>query len=301
MDTLQSMKLFLKVVELGSFTDAAQALDTTTASASRAISELEVRLSAKLLQRSTRRMVLTETGRRYRARCYAILDCLEQAELEISDADAHVRARPVGKLKVYSTVHLGQHYVVPLVTAYERRYPLVEVELTLGNGLPGFDEPYDALLLSAEDAFRARGWARQRVGTVFGIACAAPSYLAKQGRPQSPLEISLHAFVEFSASRGRSHLTFNGPNGSEVIEILTSSFSENSVNALAAALCEGRGIGILPASVALPHLSAGTLTRLFPQYTLDNKVIVGLYHAGQHLESKLRTWLDFVAAELPPA
>jgi DNA-binding transcriptional LysR family regulator len=294
------MKLFLKVVELGSFTDAAQSMDTTTASASRAISELEVRLSAKLLQRTTRRMVLTETGRRYRARCYAILDCLEQAELEISDADAHVRARPAGKLKVYSTSHLGQHYLVPLVTAYQHRYPHVELELTLGNGLPGFDAPYDALLLSVEDAFRARGWARERIGTVFGIACAAPTYLANQGLPHDPLEIRLHAFVELPTSKGITHLTFDGPDGSEVIEILSSSFSENSVNALAAALCEGRGIGVLPASVAMPHLSAGTLTRLFPQYTLDNQGVVGLYHAGQHLEPKLRTWLDFVAAELPP-
>jgi DNA-binding transcriptional LysR family regulator len=119
MDTLQSMRAFVRVVEAGSFTGAAQHLNTTIAYASRAVSDLEAHLRTRLLNRTTRRIALTEAGERYLHRCAQILAYVDQAEAEAGDA----HARPSGKLRVHATTSFGQHYVVPAVGRYQQLYP----------------------------------------------------------------------------------------------------------------------------------------------------------------------------------
>ena len=117
MDTLQNMRVFVRVVEAGSFTAAAQHLNTTTAYASRAVSDLEAHLRTRLLNRTTRRIALTEAGERYLQRCEQILAYVDQAEAEAGDA----HARPSGKLKVHAMTGFGQHYVVPMISRYQAR------------------------------------------------------------------------------------------------------------------------------------------------------------------------------------
>src|SRR6516225_263090 len=116
MDVLQTMRAFVTVAESGSFTAAAQLLDTTTANVSRAVARLEARLRARLLNRTTRRIALTEAGERYLQRCTQILAYVEEAEAEAGDA----HARPSGKLKVHAMTSFGQHYVVPAVGQYQQ-------------------------------------------------------------------------------------------------------------------------------------------------------------------------------------
>ena len=117
MDTLQNMRFFLRVVEAGSFTAAAQQMGATTAQASRAVSDLESHLRTRLLQRTTRRVALTEAGSRYVNRCEQILACVDEAEAEAGNALAH----PAGKLKIHAMNSFGQHYVVPMISRYRER------------------------------------------------------------------------------------------------------------------------------------------------------------------------------------
>lgn len=146
MDTLQNMRVFVRVVEAGSFTAAAQHLNTTTAYASRAVSDLEAHLRTRLLNRTTRRIALTEAGERYLQRCEQILAYVDQAEAEASDA----HARPAGRLKVHSMTSFGQHYVVPMISRYQERHPSVQVDLTLAQRMPDLlDEGYDVSLVLA--------------------------------------------------------------------------------------------------------------------------------------------------------
>ena len=148
MDTLQNMRVFVRVVEAGSFTGAAQHLNTTTAYASRAVSDLEAHLRTRLLNRTTRRIALTEAGERYLQRCEQILAYVDQAEAEAGDA----HARPSGKLKVHAMTSFGQHYVVPAVGRYQQQYPDVHVELTLAQRMPDLlDEGYDVSVVLASD------------------------------------------------------------------------------------------------------------------------------------------------------
>jgi DNA-binding transcriptional LysR family regulator len=168
MDTLQSMRLFMRVVEAGSFTAAAQQLNTTTAQTSRAVSDLEAHLQTRLLNRTTRRLAMTEGGTRYFQRCERILAYIEEAEAEAGDAHAH----PSGRLKVHSIAGFGQDYVVPLVARYLECYPTAQIELTLAQRMPDLlDEGYEVTLLQARE-WSSRCTAAMHAERVRGVAAS---------------------------------------------------------------------------------------------------------------------------------
>src|ERR1700732_3242265 len=148
MDTLQNMRVFMRIVEDGSFTAAARHLNSTTAHVSRAISDLEAHLRTRLLNRTTRRIAMTEAGERYLQRCNQILAYVDEAEAEASDA----HARPSGTLRIHAMNSLGQRYVLPVIARYQQAYSEVNVELTLAQRIPDlFDEGYDVSIVMATD------------------------------------------------------------------------------------------------------------------------------------------------------
>jgi DNA-binding transcriptional LysR family regulator len=299
MDTLQNMRFFLRVAEAGSFTAAAQQMGTTTAQASRAVSDLESHLRTRLLQRTTRRVALTEAGSRYVNRCEQILACVDEAEAEAEAGDAH--ARPAGKLKVHAMSSFGQHYVIPMISRYRERYPLVNIELTLSQRMPDLlEEGYDVALVLAPDDLRDSSLISQRLGSACSIACASPAYVARYGLPQSPSDLASHTCLRLVLpGTATNEWTFDGPDGHEVIQLGPSSFTVNVAEAMAVAICEGMGIGVLPTSSALPCLRAGTLLRVFPEYTMQELQIYAVYPSRQYLDAKIRTWVEFARMLLP--
>jgi DNA-binding transcriptional LysR family regulator len=297
MDTLQNMRFFLRVAEAGSFTAAAQQMGTTTAQASRAVSDLESHLRTRLLQRTTRRVALTEAGSRYVNRCEQILACVDEAEAEAGNALAH----PAGKLKIHAMNSFGQHYVVPMISRYRERYPLVNVELTLSQRMPDLlEEGYDVALLLAPKDLRDSSLISQRLGSACNIACASPGYIARNGLPRSLSDLASHTCLRLvSPGAMTNEWTFDGPDGREVVKLGPSSFTVNVAGAMAVAICEGMGIGVLPTSSALPYLRAGTLLRVFPEYTIQELQIYAVYPSRQYLDAKVRTWVEFARTQLP--
>src|SRR5258708_3430402 len=170
MDTLQNMRVFSRVVEAGSFTAAAQQLNTTTAYASRAVSDLEAHLRTRLLNRTTRRIALTDAGERYLQRCQQILAYVEEAEAEASDA----HARPSGKLRVHTMSSFGGRYVVPALVRYQQLHPEVSVQLTLSQRIPDLLEEGFEVSIVLGYGLPDSGLVSQRLGSAFSIACAAP-------------------------------------------------------------------------------------------------------------------------------
>jgi len=296
MDTLQNMRVFVRVVEAGSFTGAAQHLNTTTAYASRAVSDLEAHLRTRLLNRTTRRIALTEAGERYLQRCEQILAYVDQAEAEAGDA----HARPAGRLKVHSMTSFGQHYVVPLISRYQQRHPSVHVDLTLAQRMPDLlDEGYDVSLVLASE-LPDSGLVSARLGSVFSIACASPAYIEKHGAPHVLSDLVRHTCLHlitpvFPAGRW----VFDGPNGQETVTLGPSTFTVNVAEAMVVAIRESMGIGVLPTSSALPGLRAGTLVRVLPQYTMQELTVYALYPSRQYLDAKIRTWVEFLREALP--
>ncbi|SAL81325.1 LysR family transcriptional regulator [Caballeronia choica] len=296
MDTLQNMRVFVRVVEAGSFTAAAQHLNTTTAYASRAVSDLEAHLRTRLLNRTTRRIALTEAGERYLQRCEQILAYVDQAEAEAGDA----HARPSGKLKVHSMTGFGQHYVVPMISRYQARHASVQVELTLAQRMPDLlDEGYDVSVVLASD-LPDSGLVSQRLGSAFSIACASPAYIAKHGTPHVLSDLVRHTCLQLvTPVLPIDKWIFEGPNGHETVSLGSATFTVNVADAMAVAVREGMGVGVLPTSSALPLLRAGTIVRVLPQYTMQELNVFALYPSRQYLDAKIRTWVDFLRDELP--
>ncbi|WP_323120893.1 LysR family transcriptional regulator [Burkholderia alba] len=296
MDTLQNMRVFVRVVDAGSFTAAAQQLNSTTAYASRAVSDLEAHLRTRLLNRTTRRIALTEAGERYLQRCEQILAYVDQAEAEAGDA----HARPSGKLKVHSMTSLGQHYTVPAVSRYQQRYPDVQVELTLAQRTPDLlDEGYDVALVVGRE-LPDSGLVSQRLGATFSVACASPAYLEKYGVPRRPEDLAHHVCLGMVAPGFHwDEWTLAGPNGEERITLAEPPFRVNVAEALAVGIREGMGIGVLPLYSAIAGLRHGDFVWVMPEYRSHEMNIYALYPSRQYLDAKIRTWVDFLRDELP--
>ena len=195
MDIFQAMRVFVRVVETGSFTAAAQALGYSTAQTSRLLSELESSLQARLLQRSTRRLALTEVGARYLERCRMILGEIEDANAEA--AGAHLIPR--GHLRVQSTTGLGIQLLAPLVARYTELYPQVHVDLTLSQRQPDLLEEGHDLVITLSAHLPDSELIGQPLGSIFSVISAAPSYLKGRDIPTVPDDLHQHRCLHLGA------------------------------------------------------------------------------------------------------
>lgn len=296
MDILFNMRTFVCVVETGSFTAAAQRMDLTTSYVSRAVTTLETRLRTRLLQRTTRRIALTEAGQRYLLRCQQILGYIEEAEAEASNAHAHA----AGNLKVHSMTGIGQHYLIKTIAAYNRKFPDVRFELTLANRTTDIlDEGYDVSVVIARE-LPDSGLVSKCIGSTFSVLCASPAYIAENGFAQRPGELHQHRclrLVNAVMSLDKWHLS--GPDGEEMVTINPSVFQVNTADAMTEAVKAGIGIGALPVYSAIAGLRDGSLVRVLPQYRLYQLKVFALYPSRQYLDAKIRTWVEFLRDTLP--
>lgn len=296
MDTLKNMRAFVRVVEARSFTGAAAQLSLTTAFVSRAVSDLETRLQTRLLIRTTRRIALTEAGERYLQRCQQILADVERAELEASDA----YALPSGKLRVHAMTSFGQQCIVPVIGRYQQAFPLVSVDLTLSQRTPDLlDDGYDVSLVLAPN-LPDSGLVSQRLGSVVSIVCVSPGYLARGGAPQQPSDLREHACLHMvTPIYPPDEWTLSGPHGEERIALGPARFQCNNAEAVAVAVREGMGIGLLPIHSVIDGLRAGDLVRILSAYSSQQMNIYAVYASRQYLDAKIRTWVEFLRSQLP--
>jgi len=298
MDTLQTMRAFSCVADTGSFTAAAQQLGTTTANISRAVAHLEGHLKARLLNRTTRRIALTEAGQRYLLRCQQILAYVEEAEAEAGDA----HARPAGRLRVHSMTGIGQHYVIRAMAGYRQQYPDVSFDLTLANRVPDLlDEGLDVAIVVATE-LPDSGLVSQRIGATYSILCASPDYIAERGAPRTPADLAQHeCLLLISPVMPFDRWHFVGPDGEQMITLGTPSFQVNVGDAMTEAIRSGMGIGVLPLYSAMDGLRDGSLVPVLPHYRLQCLNIYALYPSRQYLDAKIKTWVTYLRETLPDA
>ncbi|WP_395061608.1 LysR substrate-binding domain-containing protein [Paraburkholderia silvatlantica] len=296
MDTLQSMRAFVRVVETGSFTAAAQQLETTTAFVSRAVSELETRLRTRLLNRTTRRLALTEAGDRYLVRSRQILDWVDEAEAEAGDA----QIRPAGTLRVHSMTSFGQQYLIPLIPRYRDLYPDVAIEMTFAQHIPDLvEDGYDVSIVLARQLPDSE-MISHCLGSIFSVACASPAYVEKYGTPETVADLAGHTCLRLVAPGfSADEWVFHGPNGQENYSLNASVFSINVAEAMALAVREGIGVGVLPGVSAVAGLREGWLLRLLPQYKVQEFRVYVRYSSRKFLDAKIRRWVDLLRDVLP--
>lgn len=296
MDVFQTMRFFIAVAQSGSFTAAADLLDTTTTNVSKAVSSLEARLQTRLINRTTRRLALTEAGLRYLQRCERILDEMREADEEAGTA----QVMPVGRLKIHAMAAIGNHYVIDAIAKYRERHPSVMFDLTLTNRLPDLlEEGYDMSIVLARD-LPDSGFVAQRLGITFSILCASPAYLKKRGRPDSPDALAAHDCLRIvNTVMPVENWAFEGPEGVATVTIPESPIHVNTADAMTVAILSGMGIGIQPIASAVDGLRAGTLVRVLPEYHLEELNLFAIYPSRKFVDAKIRTWVEFLKDYIP--
>jgi DNA-binding transcriptional LysR family regulator len=295
MDTLQNMRVFVRVVEAGSFTAAAQSLNSTTGAMSRAVSELEAHLRTRLMNRSTRRLALTTAGERYLTRCRQILADVDTAEEEASCA----HERPTGALRMHSYASIGQHYVLPAISRYRALYPEVTVELTLSQRMPDLFEGSSDVSVVTASSLPNSDLVSLLLGSTYNILCASPAYLRSHGAPKQPRDLTHHeCLILQTPAFPANDWLLEGPNGSEMMEV-SGSVQVNIAESLVVAIREGMGIGMLPLYAAIDGLRDGSMVRVLPEHTLQKMNIYALYPSRKFIDAKTRTWVEFLRTHMP--
>ncbi|GAB2895708.1 LysR family transcriptional regulator [Paraburkholderia jirisanensis] len=298
MDTIQNMRMFVRVVEAGTFTAVAQENDVTTAQISRAVSALEKQLQATLLRRTTRHISSTEAGARYYRRAKAILADVDHAHAEarsaVTTASGHVR--------VHSSPGLAQRFVTAALIAYQASHPEVSVELSIDQNVPNLvEDGFDVSLMCASQ-LPDSGYVASTLGTTRSVLVASPAYLAANGVPTLPADLVNHVslrFVSPVAPANEWHL--ESADGAVVVPVDASPFQVNTPDALAQALRSGVGIGALAIYNAIDDLRSGALVRVLPHYRMRAFNVYAMHAPGRYPDAKVRTLIDYLRMTIPDA
>ncbi|TPG75787.1 LysR family transcriptional regulator [Pseudomonas arsenicoxydans] len=296
MDVFQTMRCFIAVAQSGSFTAAAVMLDTSTTNISKAVSSLEARLRTRLINRTTRRLALTEAGQRYLQRCEKIIEQMREADEEAGTA----QTQPVGRLKIHAMSAVGNHYVINAIARYRETHPSVMFDLTLTNRLPDLlEEGYDMSIVLARD-LPDSGFVAQRLGITYSILCASPAYLKKRGIPEAPVALGTHDCLRIvNTVMPGENWVFEGPEGVVTVSTPTSPFHVNTADAMTVAISNGMGIGIQPIASAVEGLKAGNLVRVLPEYHFEELNVFAIYPSRKFVDAKIKTWVDFLKDYIP--
>jgi len=294
MDTVDGIALFASVVEAGSFSEAGRRLGRRPSTVSRQVTALEDRLGARLFDRSTRSLTLTEAGRAYHRRVVRVLADLEEAAETIS----HLQAAPRGVLRVSAPVAFGRLQLAPAMPDFLARHPELTVDMTLTDRFVDLIEEHEDLAIRvgelADSSLIARRLAPNR-----RILCASADYLARHGTPVRAADLADHNCLIYRSAPGRA--VWRLADGGETIDVPVSGrFYSNNAEALHAAVRGGLGIGLLATYIVGPDVAAGRLRQVLGQVhasrtTLDT-AIHAVYPPGRHLSPKVRAFVDYFAA-----
>ncbi|MCX4164148.1 MULTISPECIES: LysR family transcriptional regulator [Paraburkholderia] len=292
LDRLLSMSVFVCAADRRSFAAAAEVFGISPTMVGKHVRFLEERVGAKLLNRTTRQQSLTEVGRLYYERCRQVL-----ADADAADACAdEMRAAPRGVLKVHAPVSFGSQRLVPALARYLRRYPGVDVDLTLADRpIDWVEKGYDAAIQIgelADSGFVARELKRYRMWL-----CAAPVYLAEAGIPQTAADLSAHNCLGFSYWQKKNIWRLSRGELTESVPV-KGRLTVNNGQALRTAAIAGLGVIMQPEVLVEDDVATGRLIRLLPDYELPSRPVHLLYLADRRLTLKLRSFVDFVVESL---
>ena len=288
MDRLDAMSLLLTVVDTGSLSAAGRRLNMPLATVSRRLSDLEARLNTRLVQRTSRRLSLTDSGQVYVQACRRILEDVEQAERDA----AGEYAAPKGKLIVSCYVAFGRVHMVPIVAEFLAAYPDVDLRLTLTDGVVSLLEG-EADVAVRFGALADSSLKAVRLGTIRRVFCASPQYLAARGTPTTPQDLATHDCVTFLAFMQPDNWEFDG----EAVRV-RSRLVLNNVAATVDAAAQGVGIACVFSYLTAEAVRAGRLQILSLGVEPPALDVSLVYAAEGMLPLKLRAFLDFCVPRL---
>ena len=289
MDRLTSLQAFVRVVDCGSFSGAARQLNRSVTSVSAHVQALEDRLGVRLLNRTTRRVDLTEIGQAYYERAAQILADLQEAD----DIASMLHATPRGVLKVFLTLRL-ERFLTPIISEFTATYPAVTIELTAGQAMPDLVEHgYDVAIRGIGSS--ASSLVVRRLSSWRHVLCCAPAYLARRPEPRTITDLLHHNCLRYAHYPFSDGWRFEGPNDDVVTVPISGNVVTNSVETLRLLALRGDGILLAPSFVIAIDLAAGALVPLIPRQRPVEFAINAVYPRRRYLSATLRRFIDLLA------
>jgi DNA-binding transcriptional LysR family regulator len=295
MDRWTEIELFVQVAETGSLSRAAELLELSNAAASRYLSAMEQRLGARLVERNTRRLYLTDIGQEFFQKAKAILS-------ELKDAEAAVNAtalNPTGVLRISASLSFSLNHVAPLLKLYTARYPNVSVHIEAANRyLDIIDNNIDVAIRTREVEPDSNITIR-RLAETRRVLAASPGYLKQHGVPKTPQDLQKHKVLIYTYANKPNELRFTHPDSKAAIQNTTIQvkglLESNDGQVLRTAALDGLGILVQPIYIVYDDIAAGRLVPVLDDWDLPRLTINLAYPSRKHLSAKVRTFIDFVA------
>lgn len=287
MDKLTALRVFRRVAELKSFSAAARDLDLSAAAISKNVRELEAALGARLINRTTRSLHLTEAGAAYLARASAILDDLGDADAAIGE---FARA-PRGVLKVSAPMSFGITQVAPIVAGFLAAHPGIRVDLDLNDAYVDMVDGGFDVGIRGGGPLRDSSLIARKLTDFSRVLCAAPAYLAQHAAPKAPADLNAHPCLIYALANASTRWSFRSGAKNVAVDVDGPLKINNSLG-LAHAAAAGAGIALLPRFAAAPLLERGALVRLMPNWEAEPLPIQAIYPRHRQASLKVRLFID---------
>lgn len=292
MDQIQAMRVFVRVVEAGNFTRAADSLDLPKGTVTKQIQALEARVHVKLLNRTTRRVTVTPDGAAYYERAARLLNDFDDLEASM----VNTQTAPTGRLRLDVGSSMARLLIIPALTEFCERYPDIQIDLGVGDRLVDLiSDNVDCVIRGGE--LSDQSLVARRVGSMNWITVASPAYLARHGVPQHPSELETdHQIVAFFSGHTRRMYPLEFHRGDESIEVAGNyRIAANDSNAYTAAVLAGFGVAQMVTAFARPLIESGELVEILPEWTQPPLPIHVVYPPNRHLSAKVRAFVDWTA------
>lgn len=289
MDRLTAMQMFVRVVETGSFSKAAREFATTQPTVTKQVAAIEARLKARLLNRNTRGVSLTEPGTLYYEKCKSIV-------LDVEEADSVVRTRQSqaqGMLRIGTSVAFGRRVMVPLVLEFMSQHPQVQIDLS-------FEDRYTDLVAQGIDVAIRMGkladstLGARHLGVNPWLLVASPRYIKKHGIPKRPADLSAHNALIYSSVQGNDVWRVQPPSGAAVTVPVTGRLRSNNLSAVLAAVRANLGVAALPRYVASDSLASGHVVQVLKGHSLPEQEIHAVFPSPKLVPAKVQAFIAFL-------
>jgi LysR family transcriptional regulator for bpeEF and oprC len=291
MDRLLAMQVFVRVVETGGFTRAADLLNMPKATVTTLVQGLEARLGVKLLNRTTRRVNVTSDGAAYYERCVRILADVEDTENVLSRS----KSSPHGRLRIDVSGAFGRRLLIPALPEFIERYPDIRLEIGCSDrSVDLVEEGVDCVVRGGEQP--DSNLVARKLGLIDFVTCAAPSYLERYGVPAHPCELASHRLITYFSARTGRLFEWVYARGDERIEVSPSAHTAfNDSEAMFIAALAGLGVVQAAEVMAREAIERGRLVRFLGEWQIEPLPLYVMYHQNRHLSAKVRAFTEWVA------
>jgi len=292
MADLNLMAVFARVVEAGSFSEAARRMGCSRSAVSKAVAKLEKSLGAHLLNRTTRYLSLTEIGAAFAEHCSRILEEATEAEKLVGSLNSEAR----GVLRVSASVAFGTLHVAPALAKFLPRHPELKIDLSITDRWVNLaEEGYDVAIHVTGDP--QPNLVARPLAPVRRKLCATPDYFRRKGIPQTPADLVAHNCLDYTRSGEPGRWRFTGPEG-EISVPVNGPLHVDDDEALSQAVLGGLGVGLLPTFIIGKELQSGNLQAVLSEYIPVERYVYAMYLPTRHLPSKVRVFIDFMISHI---